>query len=415
MIKRIITVLIIFAMILSLCGCASILNGEYDSVTEHIEPADSVTDAENAVEIKSYNELVKEITDMVYRRQETGLLRLLDYNGDAESDVTKACLEVSYQTPIGAFAVYYMNSTINRIVSYYEAEISITYKRTKSQIDSIVTASTSSALQTKIYEILSESGNYGAFHTHTGDIDSDDIIKLIEQTYYSDPLNVVLLPNSAVRFCPEGSEYGIVELTLTYPYSTQTISTMKTDLYDAASELAGSLRGVGHGNILLDLCTIMCEKIEYDEASATPEEYDNRSRPATAYGALVDHKAISDGYATAFKAVCDLLNIECDVVMGRLDGQPYYWNIVELGGDYYHIDVLACDRNGMRSGFLLCDVDIWGTYWWELDNYETCDGSLSYSDFENAPTPPGPGAEAQGTEGEPTPSPEVSEEPSPEN
>ena len=59
------------------------------------------------------------------------------------------------------------------------------------------------------------------------------------------------------------------------------------------------------------------------------------------YGALVDGKAVCEGYAYAFKAIVDELvrrtkaNIKCDVAIG----QNHAWNMVRLAGKWYVVDV----------------------------------------------------------------------------
>ena len=60
---------------------------------------------------------------------------------------------------------------------------------------------------------------------------------------------------------------------------------------------------------------------------------------STAYDALVNGSADSYGLAMAYKAVCDALNIPCQVVSGRFQGTDRCWNIVQVGGNYYHLDL----------------------------------------------------------------------------
>ena len=64
----------------------------------------------------------------------------------------------------------------------------------------------------------------------------------------------------------------------------------------------------------------------------------------TAYGALVNGEAVCDGYSHAFQLLCMRLGIECTVIEGMSDfnndaEDGHMWNCIELGGDWYHIDV----------------------------------------------------------------------------
>lgn len=58
----------------------------------------------------------------------------------------------------------------------------------------------------------------------------------------------------------------------------------------------------------------------------------------TIYGALVKKKALCEGYAKAFSYLCNLAGIENTIVTGQTT-VPHMWNMVKLGGNWYHVDV----------------------------------------------------------------------------
>lgn len=61
----------------------------------------------------------------------------------------------------------------------------------------------------------------------------------------------------------------------------------------------------------------------------------------TAYGCLVEQKAVCSGYAAAFELIMHKLGIECGLVNGTRTAEtgPHQWNYVGLNGEYYYIDV----------------------------------------------------------------------------
>ncbi len=63
----------------------------------------------------------------------------------------------------------------------------------------------------------------------------------------------------------------------------------------------------------------------------------------TAKGALINKVAVCDGYAYAFQMVMKKLKIPCRFVVGRSGGVGHGWNMVRLGGKWYHIDVTFDD------------------------------------------------------------------------
>jgi hypothetical protein len=63
-------------------------------------------------------------------------------------------------------------------------------------------------------------------------------------------------------------------------------------------------------------------------------------RPAshTAYGSLVDGLAVCDGYAKAYSHLLRLAGIESRLISGEGRGQLHAWNLIHLGGNWYHAD-----------------------------------------------------------------------------
>ena len=63
----------------------------------------------------------------------------------------------------------------------------------------------------------------------------------------------------------------------------------------------------------------------------------------TAKGALIKKIAVCDGYAHAFQMIMKKLKIPCRFVVGRSGGVGHAWNMVKLGGKWYHVDVTFDD------------------------------------------------------------------------
>lgn len=58
----------------------------------------------------------------------------------------------------------------------------------------------------------------------------------------------------------------------------------------------------------------------------------------TPYGVLRSHNAICVGNATTFKLFMDALDIPCKIIHSTENGE-HAWNIVQLDGDWYHVDL----------------------------------------------------------------------------
>lgn len=85
----------------------------------------------------------------------------------------------------------------------------------------------------------------------------------------------------------------------------------------------------------------MVQNVKYDYYRLLSGNIPNVSH--TAKGALIRKVAVCDGYAHAFQKVMNKLKIPCRFVVGRSGGVGHAWNMVKLGGKWYHVDVTFDD------------------------------------------------------------------------
>lgn len=76
--------------------------------------------------------------------------------------------------------------------------------------------------------------------------------------------------------------------------------------------------------------------VEYDH---TLGNNGAKIEPYTAYGALVQKKAVCEGIAKATKLLLNLLDVKCIVVSGKYENTGHAWNIVKLDDWEYNLDV----------------------------------------------------------------------------
>lgn len=80
----------------------------------------------------------------------------------------------------------------------------------------------------------------------------------------------------------------------------------------------------------LALHDVLVKKVTYDP---------NAAHAHNAYGAIVDGKAVCEGYARAYQHLLRKAGIQSYVVTGTGNGQSHAWNLVKLDGAYYYADV----------------------------------------------------------------------------
>lgn len=378
--KRITALLAFTAVLLGLFGCDAILDGEMITSAPHEKPI--VTPSDSIIEASTFDELKAHILEFIWDYEDRGTVRVTGYDGDIVTEAQTACDEIMADVAIGAYAVADLKAEVTQIVSYHEVEVYILYKNdiTEDRINSIITVPTTRYLKTNLQDMISEYEPSITIQTKSVVLTEKDALDYVSEIYYSNPIEIVMMPVTTVDFFPSQGKEGIIEFTFVYRYKPSTLKAMEISLKKNVQNIAGRVTGgSSDGAILLSLTHRLMEASEYDSDMTAAGLYTEQNNAATAYGALIEGSAVGEGYAMAFKALCDELDIECYVVLGQLDGLRHAWNIVELEYHYYHIDVSMCDMNGIASSFLLSDTGMEKNYSWDTTRYKTCNGPLVYT------------------------------------
>lgn len=91
----------------------------------------------------------------------------------------------------------------------------------------------------------------------------------------------------------------------------------------------------------------LAARITYDnETAASDNPALHRPAAFTAYGALVEGSAVCEGYARAMQLLLHRAGIPCTLVSGSAtDGASHMWNLVEIDGRGYHLDLTWDDAD----------------------------------------------------------------------
>ncbi len=413
--KKILAAALCFAMLFA-CGCGSVFSAEYYDSYPFVEAGDDHDGTEQ--EIRNYASLKSAILDLVKTRTEQASFRFGSYSGSLIDDLAAVCVEIKNREPLGAYAVKSISYDTSRIISYYTADISISYSRSAEEIAAVRSVSGLGEFGSHVRRLMESYDGTTVVRVYSSVINEDYIAGLIEEYYYADPLLSVLEPKVEIMAYPDSGAERIYRLSLDYGTDRESLLAMDKELSLRVEELASSL-GIGESLLLALECA---EKLS--EMAAMEEEA--CLYPGTAYGALVEGSGDCLALAMAYKALCDRLGLDCLVVRGEYNGEgDHAWNIIAIDGEYYHADI---SRFGQRA-FLLSDEDIWGEYYWSRDSYPRCEGSLGpedvfepvqedvmeqQPDVQPTPTPVPSPTPTPSPSPEPTPEPEPETSPEPE-
>ncbi len=344
------------ALMLLSTGCSSMLNRDYSSVTVHSATPTAEGDA-NTMRVQNYQELVNALIYLINQGEESGSIRYSGEEADFKKLMDEACLEVKQEDPLGAYAVDYIKYSVISIVGSYEADVQITYRRTREQVASIVDATGAAAIRSELSRALSSFDTEVVLRISYFEEDEAYIQQLVRQAYLSNPATALDFPDAQVAMYPESGQQRIVEVTLTYHQSLQTLESWRNSLSREAERICQPL-------------TELTIKEKLDGITGTLQSLGAYSAQggSTAYDALLGGGGDSQGVALAFSLLCRQVGVTCSVVDGQKNGQSHFWNVVQTASGYRHVDL-------SRTGSVTYNVDQTMTqqgYVWDTQQVPAC-------------------------------------------
>ncbi len=116
----------------------------------------------------------------------------------------------------------------------------------------------------------------------------------------------------------------------------------------------------------------MTSHINYDSGvlQVIPDTQVDADNP---YGVLKYHNAVCVGYATTFRLLMQMLDINCMVVHNT---EKYHsWNLVQLDGDWYHVDVYSDQDSANYANFNMTDDQATLNHDWDREFFPAATGT----------------------------------------
>lgn len=192
-------------------GCGSFLNREWYEVKDH-SPTYYEGEGRDVLRADTYQDLVNNILILVGNHSETGTIWLYyaQEGLDASEAAEKACREVEKDTPMGTYAVSYIQYTVDDSArNYSEITVTISYKKTEQQIIDIVHATNVSALQDLLTTAAQEGKSELVVQLGTYDGQS----YAVQQTVYK-VQSAMGGSGWVTNFYPNAANAGVVEIIM---------------------------------------------------------------------------------------------------------------------------------------------------------------------------------------------------------
>ena len=127
----------------------------------------------------------------------------------------------------------------------------------------------------------------------------------------------------------------VLSIQPTYLLSGNALLSARADFEEAIEEILSGLRA--------DWSDFEKELYLHD-ALAEKITYTFGTNAHNAYGALVEGQAVCEGYAEAFQVLLHRAGIRSYIVTGWSRGEGHAWNLVEIDGEYYYVDLTWNDQ-----------------------------------------------------------------------
>lgn len=346
--------LISLLLCLSVSGCNMLLRQEHRVVTQHIEQPAMLGD-QPVMQVSNQSELNTVLIQLIRQRVETGRIKLNNYTGDIKNDLPNLCADIVNEHPIGSYAVRY----IDRDYMPFGNEVLVTIFYVTDRVSDIPEISNLSVLTDELEDAIDDFKE--KLVLVIGDYESGaDMQALLRDAYYRKPERAVDVPRlSFSLYPPDGGLSRVVEIELTYPRERWAVERRVSQAEQDLDRLLAALpEDLDLPFRALELYKILCAAVSYDEKAAQAQwEGEWHDSDDNLYTAVVGKRAISAGFALAYKLMCDKAGVECRLVQGRRDNAPYFWNIVRLDGEWYHVDIAGDARAGSTGDWFLITDD----------------------------------------------------------
>ena len=348
---------------LLLTGC-SWFDGSYVHVTPHREQGSSSQG--EAVSASNYSQLLSVLEGMVSSGTESGVINVANYDRDmVEVNMTAAVQYVRNRYPVGAYAVEQMEYEVGTNSGKPAIAVNVTYRHSRIEIQRIQKVETMEEAELIIGEALKAYN--AAVVLQVQEFQEMDFSQLVKDFAEEQPESIMETPQVTAGIYGSGTA-RVVELAFTYQNSRDQLRQMQSQVQPVFDSAALYVSGDGSDNQKYSqLYAFLMERFDYkQETSITP-----------AYSLLRHGVGDSRAFAVVYASMCRRAGLECRIVTGTRNGEPWTWNMVRDGELYFHVDLL---RSSLSGGFREYTDGEMGGYVWDYSNYPAC--NLPYVPLE---------------------------------
>ena len=340
---RILALLLVLSLLLT--GC-SWLSGSYISVQPH---TGSYTPSNQEIpSAATFLELRTAICDMIDQGQENGMILLGSYDpASVDTDIPAAADYARNTYPLGAYALKDITWDLGRSGNQQALRLTLSYRLSWSAISQIQMVRRAADARSLIQNAMKNCDSQLVFHVVN--YSNIDFVQMAVDYARNNCDTVMEMPQITVSLYPDTGIRRLVEIQFTYQTSRDDLRSMQTTVSRIfRSAILYLLPDEDPITPFQQMHTFLMERSEYVyNTSITP-----------AYSLLVHGVGNSRAFATVYATMCRRAGLSCQVVTGTRNGEPWYWNLIYDGQQYYHVDLLSDSSFTPREDWLMTDY-VW--------------------------------------------------------
>lgn len=363
--KRILTMLLVVGLCISLSGCDLWMDGSYYSVQPHQD--DRQEELQENLTASSYKELQDILIELIENVHQDSVINMPGFQVDElNSYMDRAIRYVTEFHPIAAYAVEEITYDIGTASGKPALAVNITYIRNRTEILRIKQAADMDAVGDMIRETLEDCE--AGIVLRTAQFRDTDFALIVQNYAEEYPEYCMEVPQISVVTYPQTGEDRVLELTFTYQTNRDALRNMQAYVKPVFEAAELNVRGEETQNAKFSLMyAFLMERSDYQvETSITP-----------AYSLLRHGVGDSRTFAMVYAAMCRRAGLDCQMVTGTKEGEPWVWNFICEDGVYYYIDLLSEANDGKL--LRLTEADMHG-YVWDYSSYPAAGNDLGTED-----------------------------------
>lgn len=324
---RRLTLMLLLLCLLTLSGC---VHNSYLTITPHNNRHSEKSDA---ITVRSYAQMRSNLVQQVDQHAAQVSMVTDSYSGDVEQDVQKVLNYIQNSYPLGAYAIDTVSYEIAQVASFYQIQLQLTYTHTAWEMSQITQVRMEN-LSRKIGEAIA--AGRGKQTLIVAAYTPVDFTELCWQYLLENPANALLMPSVSCQIWPDSGTVRVVELRYTYPATAQQLREYRTEVTAALAD-AAQYNGLPETQRVAQLYAFM--QTRYTGWQEAPTD-------TPAYSVLCQGTGDAASFAAVFRLLCQQVGLDCTLVQGEKNGAAYTWNLLQVDGIYYHVDVWSALRNG---------------------------------------------------------------------